>query len=454
MKNRCCVTVVAVLMMASVAMGQVAITWDNANDSGSYDYQVGGNWIGGTAPLYDDPIINTNLSGNRDINTGPYTGWTRHLQWTANGTYEDKLTLGGKYKPTVSPTLVNNGAVGDMVIDLNGERLELESNTTFPAMTFENSGGVGGEIWSTGSLVFNSAADVGADVEVYKEFGTINLLGGIWHPDSLLTFQGAHSGIEFTSYAAGTVGQLDVNMGTLGNVIPSAHGDVNIAVGGRIGIAGGTQLVKVGGNFTDLNTTGDYVYAGAGGRIRFEGASPTTHNVSIGRELSMTRFELEDDGTIILGNDLISTYALGFPESLAGARTTWDVGPHDLYISDMIMTADGVNAPTFIMEAGADTGTITFDEVIHGTDWNVIVENGGGFAFGSDLVLMTINDLDTGFGTNLPGVTLPGGWSYDSLDEIAIGTSGSIFQLTNVVPEPVSLVLLGLGSVALLRRRR
>ena len=455
------IVALVIVSLASTAMA-ADFTWDGAT-SGSAEWMTATNWNPDQVPQTypDHAIINSTLTGDRNINYGSALV-PKQVLWTANGTYVDKITLGAQFglydTHTAGQWSNTSGDATKMVLDLNGNDFKPGGGLNVPAMTITDSAG-GGVFEISGGLGTVAGTYVDANTEVRIVFNTVSVAAGsVWHPDSLLTIEPT-TFQEITSYQGGTVGNLDINRGELINIMPNVLGDVYIAGNGAgLDIYGPSALMKVGGDWTDLNTTlgDDYrKYDGtAGGRIRFEGASPTTHNVSIGRTLQGTRFELEDDGTIILGNDLISTYVLGVPESNAGARTTWDVGPYDLYISDMIMTPSGVDAQTFIMEAGADTGTITFDEVIHGTDWNVIVENGGGFAFGSDLVLMTINDLDTGFGTNLPGVTLPGGWSYDSLDEIAIGTSGSIFQLTNVVPEPVSLVLLGLGSVALLRRRR
>ena len=417
------VVLVVLLALTATTMG-ADITWDGPL-SGSQFYQNGANWVGGVAPLYDNPIINSTLTGDRDINTGAYTGWTGHVQWTANGAFVDKLTLGGQFYPghgQGAMALVNNGTASQMVIDLNGHELTLEDNTTFPAMTFTDSAG-GGRVWSSGSLNFNAGTVVGPGVTVRKVFGSMALFGSTWDPDSVLQVNTAAVETAITSYQATTVGNIDVVSGQLDCVGGlSTYKDVDIAGNGSKGLnllGAPTTLMNVGGDFTDLNADGENYN---GGRINFNSSAPQT--VTIGRTLD-SRIQVEEDSYLILGDDLISSYPMVGGESALGVRVTLDVASYDLNLPELVASGGGADAQTLVYDAGADSGSITVNEIIHLGDWNVELIDGGGWVNGNSFVLM---DYTTQIGeVYAPTVTLPVGWGYD-----AFVNTGSQLLLTNV----------------------
>ena len=123
-----------------------------------------------------------------------------------------------------------------------------------------------------------------------------------------------------------------------------------------------TQL-QVAGNWYDPNPLGEYHGGLNEGdyhplRMVFNGGGPVQTLFSLKNDAE-ARLEVASDSHLQLDSDFTSTYPYPNPggtESSLHARSTLDLGSHDLTISRMLMFQAEADAPTIIYAAGADSG--------------------------------------------------------------------------------------------------
>ena len=466
---------VAIALMASFAS---ATNWTGNN---SNDWTDPGNWDAG---LPGDAYIGDTAVGRNITSAG---GTIAGFTWDQSSAAVSQITLGSDLNVNGGPGVFNNtsGSAANMLLDLNGN--DFYRYTTFSlGQTTVQTSSPGGTITLNNGQITTSGAIIGPGVtvrgpETYSGMTLSDNGTSVWDPTSLLhgrvtnpeaglssigiicSGEGARPGNVLISS-----GSLILNGGfsvqgdmTFGVLSPTPDGDGHYQ--GLINLTNNpNHAFGVGGNWYDPNPNGTY-HGGQGGveknplRLQFDGGGNVQTFYTLKADVE-SRLQVDVDSHLQLDSDFISTYANpgGIIESSLGVRSTVDVGSNDLSITTMTMYAgSAADAPTIIYEAGADVGTFSVEQLISANWMNFVIENGGGFAFGSDITLLSYDDWTgiTDFSAARAALTLPAGWGYDSLVVSSYSGPGT-WTLTNVVPEPMTMSLLLVGGLALLRRRR
>ena len=482
MKNvRVGMSVLAAIMLVA-ASASAATTWTGTNSNVWTD---GGNWDAG---LPGDAVIGDTAVGREITNAG---GTIAGFTWDQSSAAVSQITLGSDLRVTAGPGVFNNtsGSAGNMVLDLNG--YDFYRYTTYDlGKTTVRTSSPGGTITVNAGTIWTNDAIIGPGVTLQGSATSNSYtlsddgVNSLWDPTSVVLVRNASpesialtgltvSGAPRVGNVLLTGGNLSINGGL------SVQGDVTFGVldptvdptyGEYMGLRNVTNNpnygLRVGGNWDDPNPNGNYhgikKESGVGVplnplRLQFDGGGNVQTFYTEKSDVE-ARLQVDEDSHLQLDSDFISTYANpgGIIESSLSVRSTVDLGSNDLSITTMTMYAGSAgDAPTIIYGAGSDTGTFSVDQLISANWMNFVIENAGGFAFGSDITLLSYNSWTgiTDFSAARADVTLPAGWSYDSLD-VSSFTGPGAWTLTNVVPEPMTMSLLLIGGLALVRRRR
>ena len=436
-----CLSIATLFAAASPALSATDITWVGGT-SGSLVWEDPCNWSPTQIPDWptEDAVINDVLTGNRDIYaTGLELGPAgpveiNLLEWTANGAYEDKLTLGADmpmraagspaqymFNPSDDPT--------KMVLDLNGNQFTGTYNFKLPALTIQGPG----TLESAGLSTLGASTIIDPNVEYI-------LTGGELHLDNATVPFIRMTGdvVDRTTIAPGTIGDLQIDNGILNQIYGNLQitGDVNIApVGSTAGLdatAALASVFKLAGSLIDQNLLNDNGAGGlacyTSGRLLFNGGG-NVQTLDLRRPNHMRLF-IEPDSHVVLGSDHTALYTgVTFHASRVAERATLDVASHDLLITDFHAHRDDpADAPTFKYTVGADSGSITVlgDPCNDATDtgfrlrkFKLEIVDGGGWNHGDDFILFDYDQQGTRDNTEpIPVIvdeTLPPGWGHFGL---------------------------------------
>ncbi|NQT53191.1 LamG domain-containing protein, partial [bacterium] len=305
-------------------------------------------------------------------------------------------------------------------VNQNTDNLILSQTSTSTA-TFTMSGG----LYDTTQATVNNAGH--GDLNINDGLGVLNVSGGRMSVQDINL--GRNSGDATLTLSGGILevrAGLDFRSGGLTDVVNVQGGRLDLINGGTLHFRNGDDAVHLTAGVLDMG----------GGTIDFHGTS-ATFDFSGGTLLDVGTF-----GASLVQNGATSMLAPG-----ASPGTTLVAGAYDLlagiYQVEINGTAQGV-------DPGYDFVDVTGAAYLDGT---VRVEFIAGYVspmMSFDVLTATAITLGPNFlvDTGLAGVS-GRYWTWDIID----GGNGQILQL-NHVPEPVTLGLLGAGTLGLLVRRR
>jgi len=164
-------------------------------------------------------------------------------------------------------------------------------------------------------------------------------------------------------------------------------------------------------------------------------------------------YEVRDDGKGMFGIAQHDGGSLGFSLALQSELAEWPAYANiqsDVLLLNELNTGDPSNAVT------GSTDTPSYIEIDDATAWNTIVVDIANLNATDYRLTISVN----GNSAVTRDVTVGDGIEYGNDDIIHMGSSGTsgitAFDVDyySAVPEPMTLSLLGLGGLALLRRRR
>ncbi|MBN8460059.1 MAG: autotransporter-associated beta strand repeat-containing protein [Verrucomicrobia bacterium] len=359
---------------------------------------------------------------------------------TFRNTSGDRLAIEGKITGTGNVTIESNGPrvnfdnsandyVGTTTI-ASGAQLQLNNNNVVPATS---------DVTVHGRLSFQSDAATALTIGALNGSGTVDKPWGSGTP--VLTVGATGNNGDFSGSIGSNIGLTKTGGGTQtvsgANITYSGNTTVN---NGRLKLTDTTSFnsnVTVNGGTLELNRT--------------------TDSWSLGKTLAGSgSVEKTGDGTVTLGANS-STFA---------GTTTVSAGA--LFISGQLGGNVEVGATTAATIGGAGTigGSLTLgaNARLDVTGGNLLTLGGAltltDFGFG-DIIGWDASTAETGTYLLMDGVTsitFNGSTPTISNQYDFGGGKKGYFELGSlravIVPEPSSLLLAGLGSLALLRRRR
>lgn len=377
----------------------------------------------------------------------------------------NRINLGGNLTVTnIHALAISNtsDSGANMVLDLGSHTFDAASDPGFTG-----SGGItiladaGGGTFASRTIAYGSDLSVtGANVTlVSKVGGSPNILRGTFHETTTFQVLGLNNAMFLVTATANTFanapGQLIVGNGTTATSLRmnlastsaslQIRGDVSVTDNATILFANNntSNQIRVGGNFTDLNTTGTYTIDGSNNAIIFNGSPSSAREVDIRRPDVETRFEVgrsdTDFGWIRLEHDLTTLGSF-----LVRENSTFDLATHTLTADTFTAQSDGSLAFSF---GGAGNGLVAVDGLLTlpvnlGIDITAI-----GGPITNPVTLFTFGTYSgpSDFSTWTLTGDLPDGWN-------AALVGDSIM----LVPEPSAIALLaaGAGLLALRRFRR
>jgi len=485
-------------LFALQTTGLAQTTWTGASDSA---WGTAGNWSagvpsGGTNAVIGDAASNRNITGA----SGTFGG----INWSHSSAAVNQLTLGGDLRSEAGGKTFSNatGDAANHVLDLNGHDFYMHTSASTGHMTIQSSQAGGSMTINSGQLNSNNTI-IGPGVTVYgPTWGNFTTYQGAgsppWDPTSTMVVRATEtptSGLVMSGQTA--IGNVLVERGVLlPNGAPIIQGNLTFAEFAQTAeyshngngpwydmgiqnIAGCAGNIRIGGNLTDPNPLGNYAggnWEGAlcGVALKFNGGG-NVQVVNVAKTDNFAKLIVQEDSHVELAADFNSTNGdhVNAPSYLE-PRSTLDLGRFDLNIGAMQMTFsdDYNNRPTIIYSAGNDRlgnqrSNFHADKIIHSKHVKFVIEDdphtlwdGGDFTLYSFDTQTGINEFS---GSAKPdSLVLPAGWSSGGIVNGSNGTSGpGSWYISNlqtngndVVPEPTTLILLGICGIGLLARRR
>jgi len=233
--------------------------------------------------------------------------------------------------------------------------------------------------------------------------------------------------------------------------------------GSYLELVNGIKFI-IAGNFTDKGGTNNAIDYGGGatGGIIFAGGSAAQKEVWIARTALTTNFTVGqaggNAGNIILKNDLKTV------QGAAGTGKFTLMGDSRINLDTFNLTATtvtigenatlaytwGNESTSLVHVLGTTAGSLTLNKFKLELNYD-----GSGWTYGGNLILF---QYDAASFTGAPEITeliAPSWLSYDELKWGQIDGSGpNYIYLTNVIPEPSTVGILGIGLASLLWRQR
>jgi len=447
------------LSTVNVLGGALTVDGDLKVDS----LRVGINHASGTATVGGDVVVGA--SGTLDIGvrddgvSGPVVVGTLDLTNANSVTLDlDNLRLGVNNRAkargnillstatnTITATTIVLGDSTSSYQDVAGDesRIELNGTTTIAADNIRvgmlRSRGIIEFGTGGGSLTLGSAGDPIAQVRVGYNgggtssfaYGELDFSGGTvdaWVDEVVL---GNHGG-PYTTGTGGGTGILSIAAGTLransiilGNATMGGYGPGNAT--GTINFSGGTLIAgSIAQGSTAGNSTATFNWTGG-----------TLHVDSFGFDL------VQDGGTLAPGRSPGQTDVSG--------NYLLNAGILEIEINGTDQ-GDQIPAPPNDDDIGYDfvnvSGTATLDSTLAAVLLDGYTPGAGVFF---DVLTAEAITLGANFALDQANAALPGPNEFEY--SIIQGGNGQILRL-QVVPEPATLTLLGLGLAAIARRRR
>jgi len=348
------------------------------------------------------------------------------------------------------------------------QNIDLNIEITVGTITFTNTGDtINLNVGTSGSLVFDNSGS-GAMLTMGSRGNNINVdvtldddLTVDWAEDTSgnLKITGVISGAGKTLTKKGD-GRLDLDPGDVGtalaNVVIEA-GDLTIDDGGvgsaNVALQAGSFRMSQNGTYSNsVSLEGNAMMGSAGNRsVTYDGTiteSGGSYQVTWRNERSSTPSSLSTSLTIGAAND----YSGGTVVS-HGSSNLWSTDfAADGCVGSGDVTLEDENANIRIV--GGTTDTIADTASLYLT--NAVVDLGEGPVTKYSLVQLDEGVNETIGGLYFDGVAQALG-TWGATGSGATYTNNDYFRGTgvlNVVPEPATMVMLGLGGVGLLIRRR